>query len=307
MPVTSQTAIIWGMNSFKILVATSNKHKLEEIREIFEMPFVELVGLDVFPNLPELVEDGVTFDENARKKAVVLAEFSGMWTLADDSGLEVTSLDGRPGVYSARYAGELVNYTANNAKLLKELVGKKDRSARFRCVVALAMPDGGCITVEGICEGNIAKEESGMNGFGYDPLFIPKGYTQTFAEMSPKQKNDLSHRGTALRKAAKEWGSLLQTKTAIPKAALTDKFSKAAILNSEIEAVVLSARLDEKEIPHILRSYHDSAYDGIFQQGRGWGCVEAPVEFHPAVMDVLENIVRSGMDADNTDSEEENE
>lgn len=195
-----------------LLVATRNRHKLEEIRQIFALPGLELLAADDVPGLPEdVVEDADTFEGNALKKARELCRASGLWTLADDSGLEVAALGNAPGVFSARYAGEPCSYPANNAKLLRELEGIVDRSARFRCVIALCAPDGGEWTVEGFCLGRIIGEARGQNGFGYDPLFVPDGYEQTFAELDAATKNRLSHRGHALRRAAEAWGRMLAT------------------------------------------------------------------------------------------------
>ncbi|MFH0953202.1 MAG: XTP/dITP diphosphatase [Verrucomicrobiota bacterium] len=193
----------------KIVIATRNRHKLAEIREIFQVPGLEIVSALDFPDIPDVEEDGPTFEANAVKKAVTLARATGLWSLADDSGLEVDALGGRPGVLSARYAGEPVSYPANNRKLLGELDGVGDRRARFRCVIALSSPDGKACTVEGRCEGRIGQEERGRRGFGYDPVFLPEGHTVTFAEMEPGAKNAISHRGRALRKAAAAWGEML--------------------------------------------------------------------------------------------------
>ncbi|MDD5482755.1 MAG: RdgB/HAM1 family non-canonical purine NTP pyrophosphatase [Kiritimatiellae bacterium] len=193
----------------KILIASRNRHKLEEIRAIFNMPGVTLVGADEIENPPPVVEDGNTFQINAVKKAVTLAMFFRMWTMADDSGLEVDALGGAPGVYSARYAGEPVDYAANNAKLLNELDGIPVRTARFWCVVALASPSGRAQTVEAKCEGRIINELRGKEGFGFDPLFVPEGYDRTFAEMSAPLKNMISHRAEAFRMAREKWGFVL--------------------------------------------------------------------------------------------------
>jgi len=183
---------------------------LEEIRQIFALPGLELVAADEVPGLPEeVVEDAVTFEGNALKKARELCRASKLWTMADDSGLEVCALDNAPGVYSARYAGEPCSYPANNAKLLRELQGVEDRRARFRCAIALCAPDGREWTVDGCCPGRIIHESRGANGFGYDPLFVPDGYGQTFAELDGATKNAISHRGAALRRAAERWLSLL--------------------------------------------------------------------------------------------------
>ncbi|MBU4200326.1 MAG: RdgB/HAM1 family non-canonical purine NTP pyrophosphatase [Verrucomicrobia bacterium] len=193
----------------KLLIASRNRHKIEEIRAILNLPAVDLADIEAFPNLPEVVEDGHTFQSNAVKKAVTLALMARVWTLADDSGLEVDALTGAPGVQSARYAGEPVNYEANNVKLLEALRDHEVRTARFRCVVALASADGRAQIVDGTCAGKIIHECRGTGGFGYDPLFVPDGYDQTFAEMDPSLKNQLSHRARALKQARELWGELL--------------------------------------------------------------------------------------------------
>ena len=195
----------------KLLVATRNRHKLDEIRQIFALPGLELLAADELPGLPEdVVEDADTFEGNALKKARELCAASGLWTLADDSGLEVAALNNAPGVYSARYAGEPCSYPANNAKLLRALQGVADRRARFRCAIALRAPDGREWTVDGSCNGQIILEARGSNGFGYDPLFVPDGFGLTFAELDGETKNRISHRGHALRRAAEAWHGLLR-------------------------------------------------------------------------------------------------
>ena len=193
----------------KILIASRNAHKIQEIREIFDLPGVEWVSTAAFPELADVVEDGDTFEANAIKKAVELATATGLWALADDSGLEVAALGNAPGVYSARYAGEPCSHANNNAKLLRELDGKADRSARFRCVAALSDPSGRVETVSGSCPGRIIEHLRGAQGFGYDPLFVPDGFDQTFAEMGSEQKNRLSHRGRAMTLAKERWGALI--------------------------------------------------------------------------------------------------
>jgi XTP/dITP diphosphohydrolase len=166
---------------------------------------IELIGAHEIPGLPEVVEDAATFEGNAMKKARELGVAGGLWTLADDSGLEVFALGGAPGVYSARYAGVEADHAANNAKLLAALQGIADRRAQFRCVLALYRPDGSTACVEGVCKGRIALQPDGSNGFGYDPLFIPDGYDQTFAALSLEEKNRISHRAIALKAARKAW------------------------------------------------------------------------------------------------------
>ncbi|MFT5123941.1 MAG: XTP/dITP diphosphohydrolase [Candidatus Omnitrophota bacterium] len=192
----------------QILVATGNTHKLEEIRGILQIPSWELVGLDQLQDPPEVDEDGDTFEANAAKKARELALFSGMWTLADDSGLEVDALDGAPGVFSARFGGVHGDNAANNARLLKELEGSPNRQARFRCVLALASPQGEIRCVSGAVAGTIAQALSGTHGFGYDPLFIPTGYEKTFAELPASVKARISHRAEACKQAAQAWSDL---------------------------------------------------------------------------------------------------
>ena len=192
----------------KLLIATRNAHKLEEIRRIFDFSGLEVLSAFDFPDIPDVEEDGDTLEANAIKKATEMARATGCWTLADDSGLEVEALDGAPGVYSARYAGEACSYEKNNQKLLRELSGQSNRNARFRTVIALSSPDGEVRTVEGICPGRIIEELRGEHGFGYDPLFVPEGYEQTFAELSAEEKNTISHRARALQKAQEAWAEL---------------------------------------------------------------------------------------------------
>jgi len=193
----------------KLLIASRNPHKLAEIRAIFNLPGMEIIGAHEIEDLPEIIEDGRTFQANAVKKAVSLAMLTKLWTLADDSGLEVDALNGEPGVYSARYAGEPSNYAANNAKLLSLLENQEHRTARFICVVALSSPSGRAQIVEGICQGRILRESHGEQGFGYDPLFVPDNYEQTFAQMDAALKNRISHRATALKRAMQTWSELL--------------------------------------------------------------------------------------------------
>lgn len=198
----------------KILIASHNLHKIQEIRDIFDLPGVEWVSTADIPDVGEVEEDGETFEANALKKATELARATGLWALADDSGLEVTALGNAPGVFSARYAGEPCNHARNNTKLLSDLKGHADRSARFRCVVALSDPAGHAETVSGSCPGHIIEQLRGTEGFGYDPLFVPEGYDTTFAEMGSAQKNQLSHRGRALARAREKWGAMIASNAA---------------------------------------------------------------------------------------------
>jgi len=195
----------------KLLIATRNPHKLDEIRAILAMPGLTLLTLNDVPPMPEVEEDCNTLRGNAEKKAVTVALASGLWALADDSGLEVDALDGAPGVYSARYAGEHVSYEDNNRKLLSELSGCPHRAASFCCVVTLSDPAGSCASVEGQCHGRIVEAPRGGVGFGYDPVFEPNGSTLTFAEMDPAAKNRMSHRFQALKRARDIWRDLFST------------------------------------------------------------------------------------------------
>lgn len=193
----------------KLLIATRNAHKLQEIRAIFSVPGLEIIGTEAWPEVPDPIEDGTTFEANAIIKAKVWASATGLWTLADDSGLEVKALGGAPGVNSARYAGTHGATADNNAKLLRELAGVTDRAARFVCALALASPTGAIETLRGECPGIITTAPQGEGGFGYDPLFIPDGHDVTFGVLPAETKAQLSHRGHALRMAAERWGKQL--------------------------------------------------------------------------------------------------
>ncbi|MBI4688738.1 MAG: XTP/dITP diphosphatase [Nitrospirae bacterium] len=184
----------------KIVLATRNKKKIEEIRRIVEGMPITIYTLDDFPDCPEVIEDGKTFEENAVKKAIAVSKHAGMPALSDDSGLEVDALNKAPGVLSARYAGEEADDRKNVEKLLREMINKEDRTARFVCCITLAFPHGEIKTFMGYCEGRIGEKPKGSNGFGYDPVFYPEGYNRTFAEIGDEEKDALSHRGTALRK-----------------------------------------------------------------------------------------------------------
>lgn len=185
----------------KLLISSRNEHKIREIRAILGRPGLVLLSVDDVPGLPDVDEDGDTFAANALKKARELCRASGLWTIADDSGLEVDALGGAPGVHSARYAGVHGDDGANNAKLLGELEGAADRSAQFHSAIALVAPDGREWVAEGICRGRMIHEPRGTGGFGYDPLFVPDGFDQTFAELGSDVKNRISHRARALAEA----------------------------------------------------------------------------------------------------------
>jgi len=183
----------------RLVIATTNKGKIKEIERALSNLVVTVESFNA-QTLPPVQEDGETFAENACKKARHYALHTGCIALADDSGLEVDALQGQPGVHSARYAGEKAHDEDNNEKLLKALqtVPLEQRTARFRCVLALAKPDGQCATVEGICPGHIGFSPRGNEGFGYDPLFVLAD-GRTMAELPLEEKNRISHRGQALR------------------------------------------------------------------------------------------------------------
>lgn len=186
----------------KLIIASNNAHKVYEIKDILSGKFDEILSLCEAGISHETVEDGSTFAENALKKAREISEIAGCPVLADDSGLCVHALDGAPGIYSARFAGDLNGQKrddANNALLLKKLADKTDKSAHFTCVVALVYPDGREILAEGYMYGKIIEEYRGAHGFGYDPIFVPEGESRTVAEMSDSEKNAISHRGNALK------------------------------------------------------------------------------------------------------------
>ncbi|MFQ5605684.1 MAG: XTP/dITP diphosphatase [bacterium] len=188
----------------KLILATRNQDKIKEIKELLGDLDLSIFTLADFPEAPEVVEDGSSLTKNAIKKASVISEFTGLTAVADDTGLEVDYLNGRPGVFSSRYAGENATYAQNVAKLLQELKGiqRVERNARFRCVVALCNKKD-ARTVEGICEGVIIDHVRGAGGFGYDPVFYVPEYERTFAEMEMALKNRISHRAQAF-KALKE-------------------------------------------------------------------------------------------------------
>lgn len=193
-----------------LLLATTNQHKLEEYRAIFsDLPFRLLSLHDILLKM-DVEETGTTFAENAELKAIAYAKASGLLSLADDSGLEIDALGGAPGVYSARFGGSEAPYEARFRLILKQLKGlpSEKRTARFRCVIAIAEPSGYCQEVDGIIEGRIAEAPRGEHGFGYDPIFLVPELGKTTAELSPEQKNRISHRGRAAQLAAallKNW------------------------------------------------------------------------------------------------------
>ena len=191
----------------RIILATKNRGKLREFQALFDKG-TELLSLNDFPGMPEIIEDGRTFFENALKKARLVSKWTGEVSLADDSGLEVDALGARPGIYSARYSGPGSTDQANIEKLLGELAGISPelRTARFRCVLVLYYQNDTYDSVEGVLEGRIAEETRGSNGFGYDPVFWVPEYGKTVAEMSPDLKNRISHRSQALKKLIQKLG-----------------------------------------------------------------------------------------------------
>lgn len=186
----------------KIVIGTSNPHKFGEIVQILQEIPAQFLSLQNFPDIPPIEETGSTFQENALLKARTVYKHTSLLTLADDSGLEVEALRGAPGIYSARFAGTERDYAANNLKLLESLkeIPDQQRNAQFRCVVGIVGPNTEQV-VEGVVRGRIIREMLGGGGFGYDPLFIPDDFTETFAEMGEELKNRISHRAVAFQKA----------------------------------------------------------------------------------------------------------
>lgn len=182
----------------KIVFATNNKHKLDEIRKISQGK-IEILSLSDIGCHDEIPETGTTLEENALMKARYIKEKFGFDCFADDTGLEVDALDGAPGVFSARYAGEACNPQDNMEKILRVLQGEKNRKARFRTVIVLLL-NGGQYFFEGEIKGEIIEEKRGTAGFGYDPIFLPEGYNKTFAELGDDEKNKVSHRAVATKK-----------------------------------------------------------------------------------------------------------
>lgn len=192
-----------------LVLATRNKGKIAEFKTLFSGFPIEMKSLNDFGPIPEVVEDGKTFEDNAYKKAHFTAMVLGFPALADDSGLVVGALGGQPGVFSARYAGEGAGDEANILKLLQAMEGVSDRRAAFECVIAIAVPRGPALIYSGRCEGEIARGRTGKNGFGYDPVFFYQPLGKTFAEMSQEEKNRVSHRGKSMAKLLDEFDKVL--------------------------------------------------------------------------------------------------
>ena len=184
----------------KLLLATRNADKVIEIKEILKDLDVEIDSASQFPDMPDVIEDKDTIKGNSIKKATECAEYSGLLTIADDTGLFVDALEGKPGVYAARFAGENCSYKDNRVKMLEEMKGISNRNAQFRTVCALVSPDGLIATTEGIVEGKITEKEFGENGFGYDAIFKADETGKTFGEMTLIEKEKISHRSRAFNK-----------------------------------------------------------------------------------------------------------
>ena len=195
-----------------IMIATGNMGKAKEFEKMFAKAGYQIKTMKDFPELPEVQETGQTFEENARLKAETIANILQCPVLADDSGLTVDALGGMPGIYSARFAGEQKSDASNNAKLLHELtdVADENRTAQFHCTLVFAAPQKESLVVEGIWNGRIARIPRGENGFGYDPLFIVDGLEKTSAELTPEEKNEISHRGQAMKKLDGLWQAWLE-------------------------------------------------------------------------------------------------
>jgi len=195
--------------SIILVIATRNKGKTKEIKDLLKGFPVDIKNLDDFGPIPPIEEDGDTFDENAYKKASFTARVLGLSALADDSGLLVEALGGAPGIHSARYAGKNATDEQRYLKLLDEMQGKSNRNAAFECVISLAVPTGPALTYEARCQGLIAESPAGSNGFGYDPIFFYPSYKKTFAQLTLEEKNRVSHRGKALAELKSEFDKVL--------------------------------------------------------------------------------------------------
>ncbi|CAN2041689.1 dITP/XTP pyrophosphatase [Candidatus Magnetomoraceae bacterium gMMP-15] len=192
-----------------IVLATRNHGKTAEIKSILKGYPIIIKNLDDFGAIPEVEEDGDTFDENAYKKASFASRILGLPAMADDSGLTVEALNGAPGVHSARYAGKNATDEQRLEKLLQQMQGKTDRKAAFECVISLAVPTGPALTYENRCEGIITEKPEGSNGFGYDPVFFYPPFNKTFAQLTREEKNQVSHRGKALKEIKQEFDKIL--------------------------------------------------------------------------------------------------
>jgi len=196
----------------EMILGTRNHGKIAEFRSLFKGMQIKLLSFYDFPDVPPVVEDGKTFQDNAAKKAKAIAKAAGRIAVSDDSGLEVDILNAIPGVHSARFAGERATDRDNARKVLKMLDGMpwEERTARFVCVICAATPKGKTVSAEGSCTGTISFEMRGSHGFGYDPIFVPDGYQTTMAEMEPELKNRISHRADAMKKFRKVLKGFIQ-------------------------------------------------------------------------------------------------
>jgi XTP/dITP diphosphohydrolase len=192
-----------------IVLATKNAGKVKEFQQLLKDFPVEIKNLNDFGPIPDVEEDGATFDDNAYKKASFASKVLGLPAIADDSGLVVEALGGAPGVKSARYAGENATDQENIKKLLVEMEGKSNRRAAFECLISIAVPSGPALTYEGRCQGEITTEPKGHSGFGYDPVFYFPEYGKTFAELTGEEKNKISHRGMALAQVVDEFDKIV--------------------------------------------------------------------------------------------------
>jgi XTP/dITP diphosphohydrolase len=192
-----------------IVLATTNKGKTREFDRLLKGFPITIKNLDDFGPIPEVIEDGETFDDNAYKKASFTAKVLGYPAIADDSGLCVEALDNAPGVYSSRYAGENATDQQNCEKMLAALKDKENRKAAFKCVISIAVPTGAALTYEGSCEGIITQIPQGDNGFGYDPVFFYPEYDKTFSQLSIEEKGKVSHRGNALQEVARDFEKII--------------------------------------------------------------------------------------------------
>lgn len=195
--------------SIDLVIATRNQGKTAEIKDLLKDFDVKIKNLDDFGPIPEVPEDGDTFDENAYKKASFAARVLGLPALADDSGLLVEALGGLPGIHSARYGGKNATDEQRCARLLEAMKGQTNRRAAFECVISIAVPAGPALTYEARCEGLIAAQAAGANGFGYDPVFYYPPLKKTFAELTLQEKSHVSHRGKALAKLNQEFDKVL--------------------------------------------------------------------------------------------------
>jgi len=197
------------MKPIQLVLATYNKGKSQEIKKLLKDSPVQIKDLTDFGPIPPVVEDGATFDDNAYKKASFTARVLGLPSIADDSGLVVPALNGEPGIFSARYAGENATDQQNCTKLLEQMKGVNDRKASFVCVVSIAIPTGPALTYEAQCDGIIAETPSGGSGFGYDPIFFYPPKNKTFAELTADEKNEVSHRGKVFLEIQSEMDKIL--------------------------------------------------------------------------------------------------